>query len=535
MLKKLFLIMILIYPPVSKICEPPAGLALLSGALNQHGIKHQVIDASVEAMLWLANVDSAYHCNHSYDSQAHKSHHNAPRSRYIPPEDSWTKRALKHLSQSLIDLRNQPLYKNEGRYRQRVLDVNRVITTRLSSRFKISLSDYTDSELAPVKSRDLLICAERFQENPFCGFFEDFLFKKIEEFSPQHVGISLCYLSQAMTAFALAGWLKSRFPGIKIIMGGGLVTSWMRMPSWNNPFAGLIDKMIQGRGEQSIVEIAGGEPGENQRYVPDYDFCPWDKYLAPGRILPYRTAVGCYWSKCRFCPEKVEGGKYIPGKNKDMLRDMLRFSTRYKPDHVHFVDDAVSPSFMKALTLNPLNATWYGFVRFTRALADREFCRALYRSGCRMLKLGLESGDQGVLEKMNKGTDLRLASRVLSALKEAGIYTYVYLLFGTEFENERAAEKTLDYVAAHSGCISYLNVAVFNLPKFSEDAANLETRPFYGGDLSLYESFKHPMGWDRNMVRRFLDKRFRKHPAIAPVLRRDPPFFTSNHAMFLDL
>ncbi len=34
------------------------------------------------------------------------------------------------------------------------------------------------------------------------------------------------------------------------------------------------------------------------------------------------------------------------------------------------------------------------------------------------------------------------------------------------------------------------------------------------------------------MVRQFLDKEFKRHPAIAPILRRDPPIFTSNPAPF---
>jgi len=48
-----------------------------------------------------------------------------------------------------------------------------------------------------------------------------------------------------------------------------------------------------------------------------------------------------------------------------------------------------------------------------------------------MLKLGLESGDQGVLDQMKKGFCLEEASRVIKNLREAGISTYVYLLFGT--------------------------------------------------------------------------------------------------------
>jgi hypothetical protein len=33
-------------------------------------------------------------------------------------------------------------------------------------------------------------------------------------------------------------------------------------------------------------------------------------------------------------------------------------------------------------------------------------------------------------------------------------------------------------------------------------------------------------------VRGFLEKTFKKHPEIRPVIRNDPPVFTSNHAAF---
>ena len=64
-----------------------------------------------------------------------------------------------------------------------------------------------------------------------------------------------------------------------------------------------------------------------------------------------------------------------------------------------------------------------------------------------MLKLGLESGDQDVLDALGKGIDLATAARALAALKQAGIGTYVYLLFGTPAEDRASALKTLAFVA----------------------------------------------------------------------------------------
>ena len=133
---------------------------------------------------------------------------------------------------------------------------------------------------------------------------------------------------------------------------------------------------------------------------------------------------------------------------------------------------------------------------------------------------------------MQKGISLKEASLVLKALAKAGIATYVYLLFGTPTETLDKAYKTLEFTIRHSQRIGFLNLAVFNLPAYGPDVDQLETRPFYDGNLSLYRQFNHPLGWNRNRIRRFLDKTFKRHPAVAPILRRDPPVFTSNHAPF---
>ncbi|HXK47837.1 MAG TPA: radical SAM protein, partial [Deltaproteobacteria bacterium] len=110
--------------------------------------------------------------------------------------------------------------------------------------------------------------------------------------------------------------------------------------------------------------------------------------------------------------------------------------------------------------------------------------------------------------------------------------TYVYLLFGTPAEDEASARKTLEFTADHAGYIDFLNLSVFNLPRGGDEAAGLDTYDFFEGDLSLYQGFVHPKGWDRNRVRRFLDREFRRNPAVAAIVRNDPPLFTSNHAPF---
>ena len=81
-----------------------------------------------------------------------------------------------------------------------------------------------------------------------------------------------------------------------------------------------------------------------------------------------------------------------------------------------------------------------------------------------MLQLGLESGSDRVLAEMNKGITSAEASCALRCLHDAGIATYVYLLFGTPWETEREAQLTMDFTEKHAPLIDFLNIAVFNMP-----------------------------------------------------------------------
>ena len=381
-----------------------------------------------------------------------------------------------------------------------------------------------------MHSEHLLLAAEHPERNPFFEYYRDRLLPGLRESGASVVGISITYLSQALCAFALIGMLKKVCAEVKIVIGGGLVTSWSGRPGWVERFRGIVDRAVAGPGEAPLLEMAGYRP-RTRGYRPDYDDLFNNAYLSPGSILPFSASDGCWWRRCAFCPEHAERRPFQPLPHKAAVLQLQELTRRVRPTMIHLLDNALSPALLKALTMTPPGAPWYGFVRIGTLLDDPDFCGQLALSGCVMLKIGLESGDQGVLDAMDKGIHLDMASRVLGHLKRAGIATYVYLLFGTPAEDESAALKTLDFTVRHHVCIDFLNLAIFNLPLGAPEARTLTLRSFYPGDLALYSDFEHPLAWDRSAVRQFVEKRFKRHPAIRPIIRR-PPFFTSNHAAF---
>lgn len=500
--------MLLIFPPAAKPCEPPAGIAKLAGALNAHGIPCTVLDANLECLLSLMQKPKA-------------------------AVDTWTRRAVKNSSSNLAALRDPRTYRSPDRYRRAVKDVNRVLEASARGfRADLGLADYHHQQLSPVRSSDLIFAAGHPEQNPFYPWFSRRLPEIIERTSSRLIGFSLNYLSQALSTFSMIGFIRRDFPGLRIVLGGGLISSWMKGPAWKDPFSGLVDHLVAGPGEAPLLTLLGIKDIGREHVTPDYGSLPHGEYLSPGFILPYSGSSGCSWSKCSFCPETAENNPYVPVPAGEAAGELKSLVAKTGPVLVHLLDNAVSPSLMHALVNEPPGVPWYGFARIGSELADRDYCMQLKRSGCRMLKLGLESGDQGVLDRLRKGIDLETASRVLKNLHAAGIAAYVYLLFGTPAETSREARKTLEFVVAHRDAITFLNLAIFNMPVCGHEAREYVAEKFYEGDLSLYASFTHPRGWDRRAVRQFLDVEFKKHPAVSTILKNDPPIFTSNHAAF---
>ena len=541
---------LLIHPPLVKPSEPPAGLARLAGVLKRYQIACTVVDANLEGLLYLLNRRAFGAGRDAGDV-----------------DDTWTKRACRHLDAHLRLLRNRKGYISTDRYKRAVLDINRVLgKSVLADAVRLSLSDYEDRRRSPVRSPDLIAAAEMPADNPFFGYFKARFPVLPEKEQPSWIGFSLNYLSQALCCFAMIGFMREIFPAAKIVLGGGLVTSWMQRPDWRNPFKGLVDELIAGPGEAPLLAFLGvacnGTPA-----APDYSVFPLPDYLSPGFILPYSASSGCYWRRCAFCPEKAEANAYRPVSDDQVISELAQWNALRsgsapedrdnasakpaaagiagshatepydlsRPVLIHLLDNAIRPSLLRKMTLNPPGIPWYGFARISKDLTDPEFCLSLKRTGCVMLKLGIESGSQKVLDDLEKGIDLKMAAETLKTLHQAGIAPYVYLLFGTPPEQEPDAFQTLDFVIRHQEYIDFLNVAIFNLPAFGPDTEKLETGDFYEGDLSLYRTFTHPSGWDRPKVRQFLDRVFKRHPAVAAILKRDPPFFTSNHAPFFGI
>ncbi|MDJ0622990.1 MAG: radical SAM protein, partial [Desulfocapsaceae bacterium] len=356
---------LLLHPPVAKPSEPPAGIAQLTGILRGNDIPCHAADLNLEAL-------------YSLFAQANSG------------SDTWSKRSYNNLKRNLEMVRRSELYANFSRYQKCVLELNRILEIQGNPRTTLSLANFQDASCSPVCSDDLLRIAREAEKSVFFPFLERTIPALIDEHQPRYIGISINYLSQAVTSFALLGYLRQIRPDIKTIVGGGLITSWMRKPNWNNPFHKFIDHCVDGCGETFLLNLFGKK--RQLRLSPDYDPFVAGKYFAPGFILPYSCSTGCYWNKCDFCPERAEGNHFFAKDVDRVLTEIRVLREQHQPALLHLLDNAIPPAILRQFSKDIPNMPWYGFVRLTHHFLDLGFCRNLRRSGCTMLKIGIESG-----------------------------------------------------------------------------------------------------------------------------------------------
>jgi len=283
------------------------------------------------------------------------------------------------------------------------------------------------------------------------------------------------------------------------------------------------------------------KPDAEVGFLPEWRTLDWSRYPSPGGILPVAASRGCYWARCAFCPEADTA--YIPAKAEALARVLLEAHEVGGVANVHFTDNALSPSHLRAFSGHFANRAigWYGFARLESTLDEPGFMEALARGGCRMLQLGIETASQRLLEKMGKGTTIELADRIVRRAFDAGIRVYGYFLFGMVGETEEEARKTLDWIRERENFLTFLNLSIMNLPEAGIISSSPER---YGladisrlddfNDLSLYVGHSGGGGMDRRAVRGLLGEA-RKDPVIRPMLGRTPRGFTSNHAAFAPL
>ncbi|KAA9000365.1 B12-binding domain-containing radical SAM protein [Paenibacillus spiritus] len=364
---------------------------------------------------------------------------------------------------------------------------------------------------------------------PYHRYFHEVLAPAFRQGHYRLAGISVTYVAQIPFALKLAQILKASVPDITVVLGGTAVSDHWKHINDRNAFFDIFnnaDACILGEGETAFVGIlnmleAGGTlspidnvilnprlpqsvPPQNvhiayerleQLSVPDYSQLPWNQYLSPFPFVYYSPSRGCYWNKCTFCDYGLNFDSPTSAwrqLNADLIMRDLREITKSYP-YIYFSVDVLAPSLLlrlaERIVEEGLKLIWSAEIRLEEYWTPDK-CRLLRQSGCVAVSVGFESGNQRILDLINKGTKADRLQDTIRIFSEAGIGVQIMGFTGFPTEKLEDAMGSIDFLRENRELWTFGGLGQFTLTKGAIVAKEPErfgieqVRPYRGEDIA---------------------------------------------------
>lgn len=186
---------------------------------------------------------------------------------------------------------------------------------------------------------------------------------------------------------------------------------------------------------------------------PAWDMLPLDKYTLPLEGKPYlmvETSRGCPYS-CDFCVAPLYQGHKFRERNPEPVVDEIEHGKRtFGIEHFYLWGDTVTLNaktfsrFCDLLIERRLGIRWFGNARADN-LTDLHFVKRLRESGCWMLSMGIESASPDTRKHMAKRLEEEKIRLALGNLRQAGIKSFAFFIYGYPGETLASMEQTTQY------------------------------------------------------------------------------------------
>jgi radical SAM superfamily enzyme YgiQ (UPF0313 family) len=187
--------------------------------------------------------------------------------------------------------------------------------------------------------------------------------------------------------------------------------------------------------------------------LPDRSLLKNDRYRLPHNNRPFtlvNTARGCPYS-CTYCIVNAYYGRgsrrrSIPSIIAEIRECVDRYGIREFLfwEEVFTLDREYVLAFCRAIEEAGLKIRWAATTRLDRVSAD--LLAAMKKAGCYLIGLGIESGDQAILDRARKNQRVEDAHRVVALCRQAGIRTMGHFIFGLPGETRETAEATIRFM-----------------------------------------------------------------------------------------
>lgn len=272
--------------------------------------------------------------------------------------------------------------------------------------------------------------------------------------------------------------IKKKYPGVKTIIGGVHATAMTEEVASEKCF----DYVAVGEGDTVIPELlSASNPKKVQGLVfkdkkngkliytskrgligdinklpfPAWRLFDLSKYKnsrLSSRKNPVghiETSRGCSYH-CNFC-NKLTFGTVYRVKKPQRVVDEMEYMLACGFKEIHITDDSFTQNIVRAkevcreIIRRKLKFPWSLINGVRVNLVDAEFFRLAKAAGCWQVGFGIETGNQKVLDMINKQITLNQIRMAVRMANNAGIDTFGFFIFGLAGETEKTMRETIDF------------------------------------------------------------------------------------------
>lgn len=219
------------------------------------------------------------------------------------------------------------------------------------------------------------------------------------------------------------------------------------------------------------------------------------------KMMPYTTAFtarGCP-GRCLYCSSPSFYGRLIRFRSSASVLEELEVIQKLGYREVFFRDEIFTVSRRRTVEIcegilrKNINLSWICSARV--GSVDKETMMLMKRAGCHLLRFGVESGVQEILDNIKKDIRIEETIETFRWAKEARLDTHAHLMMGMPGETQGTIDKTIRFVRQIAPtiitfgiCTPYPGTELFNIVKesFPEigdgsacDLSRLHTQGFY--------------------------------------------------------
>ncbi|WP_157721866.1 B12-binding domain-containing radical SAM protein [Tumebacillus avium] len=351
------------------------------------------------------------------------------------------------------------------------------------------------------------------------------------------VGINVTYCAQLPFALYIGRKIREAFPEMMILYGGTEVSDVWKYLSDRSKFFDIFDASdacVIGEGEAaftSLLEMIEVDskfspisntvfhpkynlsvPDQLIQYqslqdtpTPDFSKLNWNLYLSPHPYIYYSPSRGCYWNKCTFCDYGLNfDSPTSPWRQRPLekiIEDLRELSKQFK--HIYFSVDVLAPAMLlqlaERLVEEKIDIRWGAEIRLEQYWS-LERCQLLKASGCTDISVGFESGNQRILNLINKGTQVTRIQETIQNFHDAGIGVQVMGFTGFPTESLEDGLESVRFLHEHLDSWTFGGLGTFVLTPgaiVAKEPSRFDiynVTPYQGEDIVRQLYYDNPTG-----------------------------------------